>query len=596
MRRATAAALAAALLVLGTACTGLPQDGPVVTGPALGGANPVGARLIPNPAPPGASQEELVSGLLKTMSSYDVDRSVLKTYLAEAASRDWSTALPVTVFDAQKGYSVTRVDAETIKLSAPVVATIDADGRYRQYPAGQVASTTLNFVRVAGQWRIRLPKDFSLWIGTDRLTDVFSPQGVYYSTPTGRHLVADVRWFATGPNTVTTLARARLGPIPAYLAGAVAAVVPAGTALTVAAVPVQNGVAAVDLTSQVLGDEPDQRKALWASLAATLLRLPEVSSVSLSVDGHPLEIEGTSSSLVSPEILGYALPPVPAAGSVLLRVDASLRKLDPWVSGGPDAPTGTASATVSAAQPTVDVPTDYVDLAQSVDGKVLAAVSRGRDELTLFHDLRVVPVPVGGGALTKPSFDVEGFLWVSGVEASGQARIWVTGVGDPVVAPVTAVSAPWLTGRIVTSLRVSPDGTRALVVSHRVGEESGARVDRLDVVGIARAANERPEQLASPLNLASPIRFVRDVVWIDNQSFGVLGRTTASGPLVPIVASIGTGIEVLGSAPPGRPVAITCPGDARSLIVVTEGGKVFRRVGGSWPQLATGTDVVIPGR
>lgn len=537
-----------------------------------------------------------MSGLLKTMSSYDVDRSVLRTYLADSASRDWTTALPVTVFDAEKRYTVTRVDAVTIRLNAPVVATIDADGRYRQYLNGQSASTTLSFVRVAGQWRIRLPKDFSLWIGADRLTDVFSPQAVYYTTTTGRRLVADIRWFATGPNLVTTLARARLGPTPAYLAGAVAAVVPTGTALTVGAVPVQDGTASVDLTSQVLGDEPDQRKALWASLTATLLRLPAVGAVSLSVDGHPLEIDGVSSAVSSPETLGYTVPPVPAAGSVLLRVDAALRKLDPWVSGGPEAPTGTSSATISSAQPTVDVPADYVDLGQSVDGKVLAAVSRNRNELTLFRDLRVIPVPVGGGALTKPSFDAAGFVWTAGVDADGAARIWVTGVGDPVVAPVTSVSAPWLTGRIVSSLKVSPDGTRALVVSHQAGDESSGRVDRLDVVGIARAANERPLELASPLALGSPIRFARDVVWIDNQSFGVLGRTGQSGPLVPIVATIGTGIDVLTSAPAGRGVAITCPGDARSLIVVTEGERVFRRVGGSWPQLASGSDVVIPGR
>ena len=70
--------------------------------------------------------------------------------------------------------------------------------------------------------------------------------------------------------------------------------VPLGTALTVAAVPVQSGRATVDLTVRALSADAVLRRAIWAQFLATLLQvqLPPVQEISLRVDGAQLDLPG----------------------------------------------------------------------------------------------------------------------------------------------------------------------------------------------------------------------------------------------------------------------------------------------------------------
>ena len=66
----------------------------------------------------------------------------------------------------------------------------------------------------------------------------------------------DSRWFPIGSRLATTLARAQLSAVPAHLAGAVTSGVPTGTRLAVNAVPVDNGKALVNLSSEALSADP----------------------------------------------------------------------------------------------------------------------------------------------------------------------------------------------------------------------------------------------------------------------------------------------------------------------------------------------------
>ncbi|MBK7273077.1 MAG: hypothetical protein IPI13_07860 [Actinomycetales bacterium] len=86
----------------------------------------------------------------------------------------------------------------------------------------------------------------------------------------------DVRWFAGGPRLGTALARAQLGPVPDYLAGAVETGFPADVTLAVDAVSVDAGIATVVLTPPASAMDLAHRRAIWAQLVATLLRVPGV--------------------------------------------------------------------------------------------------------------------------------------------------------------------------------------------------------------------------------------------------------------------------------------------------------------------------------
>ncbi|HPB72535.1 MAG TPA: LpqB family beta-propeller domain-containing protein, partial [Phycicoccus sp.] len=109
-------------------------------------------------------------------------------------------------------------------------------------------------------------------------------------------------------------------------------------------------------------------------------------------------------------------------------------------------------------------------------------------------------VPSFAANLSNPTFDALGYLWVgAGGPASSATSSPAPGSGAAVYvlsaaeATPTArpVAAPWLSGRSVRWVRVSPDGERVAIVS-----ADGQGVTRLDVTGVVRSSNGIPQRLA----------------------------------------------------------------------------------------------------
>jgi hypothetical protein len=205
-------------------------------------------------------------------------------------------------------------------------------------------------------------------------------------------------------------------------------------------------------------------------------------------------------------------------------------------------------------------------------------------------------VTLDASGLTRPSYDDRGYLWVAGYTGRS-AGVWVVnrGVGESAATPV---SAPWLSGRRVVSLRVSPDGSRAAVAS----QEWAGGGDRLDVSGIVRDARGLPTILNPPLRQADPLTLVRDVTWLDADTVAVLGRIGSRDPIRPYLAPLGQGVglrdlaatSLLAPVPEGR--SVTTVGGARRLVVTSDDGAVRVRSGGAWVTLAKGSEVVVPGQ
>ncbi len=631
-----AAVLAAViLLVLSLAgCGGLPTTSGVTTGLRPGGPAIPQPRVVPNPPPLGAGPEAVAEGFLRTLTTYDVGHAVAKTYLANPGSHDWTKPLSVTVLDkaprirssatsiatsaptakATSAAPATAAPAtaatnrptnrpanptytEDIHLSGTVVATISQDGRYTTAKPGTRVTTTWGAVKVSGEWRLVIPDQpsFSAWISAADLGAAYSPHALHYVTKTGRHLVQDVRWFAGGPNLATTLTQAQLEYPPAYLTGAVATAVPAGTRLVVDSVPVRGGVAVVDLTAPILDADEDTRKAVWAQLVATLTTIPEVGYVDLRAEGHSLEIAGVPSPVGSSDSLGYAVPRPVSADWLIVRTGRRILRIDPTPAGDRTNPRPTPT-TINAPLPAGEIPPDWVDLALSADSSQIGGVTTERTQLSLWRGDVHTLVDAFATDLTQPSFDGEGLLWVAGVAPSGEAGVWFVGPGVGGGKPrPSAVSAPWLTGRRVVFLKVSPDGSRVLVGT-RPGDKPGSGADRVDIAGIVRNPNGQAAALAMPLRVADTV--TADVaavraVWADNQTFALLQRDR--GGLATALWSIGLG-ELTMTGPKSAPAAITCLAAQDSLVVVTTGGVILRRSTTGWEGIGKGTDALAPGR
>ena len=253
--------------------------------------------------------------------------------------------------------------------------------------------------------------------------------------------------------------------------------------------------------------------------------------------------------------------------SPLLRTGSLLFRVDPTQL----ADQGGADPSRTPAQPSA-IPQGWVWLALSKNGQEVAAVGGDRAELARWRGTSQISVPFFGSRLTPPTFDPQNFLWVGG-QTDGRARLWtVNASADPGDAQSTRpmpVDAPWLSRRVVVAQRVASDGQRVAVISTAPGGQD----PRVDVAGVVRAENGRPEKLADPVRIASTLTLARDLVWVDQTTVAVLGRITPSSPVRVWTAEVGGRLLAaeVSDVPGAR--AITSTNGERGLVVTTDGEK-----------------------
>ena len=204
---------------------------------------------------------------------------------------------------------------------------------------------------------------------------------------------------------------------------------------------------------------------------------------------------------------------------------------------------------------------------------------------------------VTGSDLTAPSYDIRRWLWTasSGPGLPTRLHAALTGPGvlpKDVTTSLVMPSAPWLAGRQVSALRISRDGTRALVVSSRKGES------RIDIAGVVRDSQGRPLSLTSPLAVGTGLTGVTDATWVDPVTVAVLGRGAHDAQVEPYVVTIGSETGALPTVPSKDGVAVgIAAGDGEGTVtLVTSKGEVLSPGGPSgWVQVASGTGVAFPG-
>ncbi|MGJ7440301.1 LpqB family beta-propeller domain-containing protein [Aquipuribacter sp. MA13-6] len=627
------AGLVAALLTL-SGCVSIPSSGRVEAG---GDVDQQGARsaLRVTAAGPaaGADERQLVEGFLAAVAGLD-DFTVAREFLAPGAG-SWRPTERTVVYEnlLTFGPVVGDGDAVSISVRASVVGRIDESGRYtEQRPA--VEELPFDLVRVGGEWRIAAlpPGVLVSEVDRDRVLTAF---GVYFTDPTETYLVPDVRWFPQLSSSATSLTRALLaGPSAPYL-GALESAAPAGTRLDLSSVQVENGVATVDLTDEVLLADVRSRAVLLAQLRQTLRAVPGVSSVRMTVDGVQVEDPDGGDTLGSPTLVvdpGVDSRPLVLAPATEPDADpADVDPADADAAGAGSEPEAAApvDATAGATAPAGDVvaegggevaPPDVAPgvaveldasgrplapagssvlrldldgasplagtegvaeqvrtgLAVAQDGDSVAGLDATRGSLWVQQPGAAAVELVTGRDLTTPSFDPPGQSWV-----------WTVSQGDPAgdevpqvlaaAAAVVPVEARWLgAGDEVRALRVSRDGTRVLVVLARA---DGAV--QVQVRGVRRdATTGRPLSLSqAAFDVAPELADAVDASWVSDDEVVVLGRT-GEEPLRPVVVQVGGLTEPL--APTPGAVSVTAALGERTVVVGTADGTVLRRSGSLW--------------
>lgn len=548
---------ALAILVL-AGCAGFPTAGPVGAGARAvdeaGTVFPLGS----SPAS-GAGPRTIVQGFLAAGAAGPGDNYALaRQYLAGAARSSWQPTAGVVVYSTAGTLDFTQVTKTQVSVALPVVATLDADGRYTEAPPGARQDAVFDLLRnPSGQWRIS-GLDDGVLLSETIFSTVYRATPLYFLTPSRDMLVPEVRWFPQR-NAATYAVQALLaGPSP-WLRDAVTTAFPDGTRLAVESVPVSSeGNATVDLTTAVASANTADRALLKAQLAQ-VLQLPKIRSVTVTIAGLPM---------VQPAAATLTRDPSPSGGLQVLS-DARLLRL-----------TGTALAPVDAVGALAGL--DPHSPACGADGAVQVVLS-GPDRIVLAPTASKPAVPIlAGSALLAPSVDRLGWVW-SGSSLGTGPMYAVRADGTAVV-----VGSDWLEGRVVRSVRVSRDGTRIAVVS------TGPDGLTLDVAGIVRDDSGTPQRLGDRLRVGARLTGATRVVWVDEATLAVLGTSgTMTSPTMHLVPVTGRtrALPTLEGA-----TSIAAGKGERALYLGSADGVLHTLQGTSWVTVATNVaDPAFPG-
>ncbi|ROS31181.1 LpqB family beta-propeller domain-containing protein [Cellulomonas sp. PhB150] len=493
--RLRAVTLAVVVMLL-AACTSMPTSGPPVRSNVVASDE---GRAAPLPEGPqaGAGPVDIVQSFLIAGANGFPDEFVTaRQYLAGDARQAWKPLAGVVVAGPLT-YSTTSKTQVTVDV--PVLARVDGDGRYTEAPPDARESVTYDLVRNAdGEWRISGVPD-GLLLPKVVFDARFRAASIYFLSADETFLVPETRWLPQDKLPTHVMKALLAGPSP-WLRDAVVTEIPDGTQLKPEAVVITGaGTAEVGLepAATVLAAK---RKLFLAQIDASLRPLPGVGSVKVTaggVDGVILEGAATLQQGPTPDVPVEMLQ----AGKLVSLAGGTVKPVD-----------GIGSLEGLG----IRYP------ARDEDGDVRVGVSGGSSLVTLPQGGKAGTTLLTGADLVAPSVDRFGWAWTA-TTADGLVA------GRAGAKPVS-ITADFLQGRQVRSVRVARDGTRVAVIS------SGPDGVAINVGAVVRDANGAPQQIGEVIRAGSLLTDATALVWKDESTLAVVGRSagTLAVHLVPV--------------------------------------------------------------
>ena len=515
-RRLMPLALAACLALAG--CTSLPTS----SAPApfdVSAKDGSGIQFSAEGPSSDADAATLVNDfLLACAAGPQDDYATARLFLSAASARSWQPETEILVYDTDTAPSVTAGSETATQVDVTVavlgVASVDAFGVLTRVAASTV-SRTFTLVREEGQWRINNPENMVL-MSRASFTASFSLANLYFPTAEGGDLVADPRWYPSRRLASHLLAGLVEGPRQS-LAPVTANAIPAGTTVPSQGLDVADVVARVELNA-VMPSSESARTALAWELVRTLTQVADVSRVNASLSGDVLDMQAIP---VPPT---YSLDTLVGAGpgGVGLVSSSSVTEL---------------AAVTDASNPTVS-PVDSSLVAWSGTDGVYA--QRGGTTVAFLP----------GQAPLGPSVDRFGWVW-------GPATVSSVSVGGGVDGAFSVSVESESAGQI-RAVRISPDGTRALVLR---GSDATAWVGVVE-----RGASGRPLAIRSLEEIPLEHGSVVDASWTTPTGLALVVRATGEDdqlvtmPLGGLPSNVSLPIHVTSMSAGGSSSAVVITG------------------------------------
>ncbi|ASN38900.1 hypothetical protein CGQ24_07675 [Arthrobacter sp. 7749] len=543
------AVLAAIMLVI-TGCSSIPRNSPVQSIAPEGTLDQNNVVFNGTGPVTDATPTEIVEGFIEAGIDAQNDYKVAREFLNPKASGIWKGTVRTLVYDARPSV-ISGEKPNTFTIQMEVISEVDAAGILTEMPPHTTRAVDVSLVQVDGQWRISKLPD-GIMMEKNQFSHVFAPQTLYFYDVGYQYAVPDVRWFLTRTGVAASMVEALLaGPAP-YLENAVVSAFPEGSALVRSSVPIESQRATVDLTSATFIDSTElSRQQMEQQLELTLSGLGGVSSVLMSDEQSEIKLSAADPAFVAAEVN----PAVPDT-QIGIKDNALyfLKGQSPSLVGGIN--------DIAGYQPRLP--------AMSPLGNRFAFLNSTRSKLVAIDEEGTSSVVATGTDLVRPSMDAFGWTWT--VDNSANTRILAVPEDIAVNGKVRPITASEFTKAKISSLRVSRDGTRALIVSTKNGESS------VSISGILRDSDGAPRGFAPPKQIYPSVP-VTQAVW--NSDISIIVSTTSATEKVEAqeISLAGTTVTYLPLL--GLLDLSAGPGDRRQVYAETK-EKIHTRVGSSW--------------
>ncbi|WP_417218901.1 LpqB family beta-propeller domain-containing protein [Arthrobacter sp.] len=544
------AALVAALLVL-SGCAAIPSSGPVGTSaPEAAGQSDFTYTFDPPGPAKDASPQQIIEGFMRAGIAPRDDYSVAREYLAPKLSREWRAADRTVVYASEPNI-VENVQKGSYTVEVAATSSIDEHGLLTRKEKQSTVSADIKLVKVDGQWRLSQVPNGTM-IEEGNFAVLFSAYPLYFYDATKKYAIADYRWFANRQGLPATIVSALLaGPAP-YLRNAVTSAFPEGSALARASVPVDSRRATVDLNTSTFADATElQRQLMQQQLELTLGEVQNIRTVSMTVGQRAVSL-GNEAQGFDKAIVDASVPNTQIAIANQTLV---------FYQGNGVVPVG-GIQDISAFKPR--------DPAMAPADNRFAFLNGDRTKMITVNESGAARVAATGTDLLPPSIDIHGWTWTVG--DNGRTRIRATPADRDKNGPSRQVNSGWMGNADVTSLRVSPDGARALVIATVNGKPG------VYVTGIIRDSEGVPRGFTDPLHLDASVP-VQQGVWNSSDSVIVMKPSDSQ-------AVQAEEISLNGKATTFEPLLgmtniSAGPGDQRTVYAETPDG-VYSRVFSTW--------------
>lgn len=545
------AAVLGVVLVL-TGCSEIPRNSPVQTIALDGGGSDTEGNVqfnLPGPSD-GAAPQEIVEGFIGAGIDAQDDYKTAREFLGPQQAGVWNGSTRTLVYDARPSV-IAGAKANSYTVQMELVSEIDAAGIMTEMPPHTTRAVDVTLKKVEGQWRISSVPD-GIMVDSASLSHVFAPQTLYFYDVSYHYAVPDVRWFPTRTGVAAAMVDALLaGPAP-YLENAAVSAFPTGSSLVRPAVPIESQRATIDLTSATFLDSTElTRQQMRQQLELTLGGLGNVRSVAMTDEQSEVKAGPKDAEFVAAEIN----PSVPDTQvGILDKALYYLKGRSLRLVGG--------IHDISGYNPQLP--------AMSPLGNRYAFLNGDRTKLVTVDEDGQDSVVATGNDLVRPSMDAHGWTWT--VDNSSPARV-LTVPEDPALSgKVRPITAAALAEATVSSLRISRDGTRALIVSTLDGDTS------VTISGILRDADGAPRGFA-PAKRIYPEVPATQAVWNSDVSIIVSSSSATEKITAQEISLTGTSVNYMPLL--GMVGLSAGPGERRPVYAETK-EYIYSRVGNSW--------------